>query len=205
MNQRYSLSFDTSALGHLRTCAVHLPAKGHVRFGSLADICGATGDVRFTPNSDRNRGHAQTVMSALPPKADMCGALAHVRFGPIADIVKLDRRSFRFDLHLGLNVFDVVDDLVRTVCLGLARLIALISPSSNLPAETFCSSSLRISSILHQFRAGLNLIDFFDQRIKPHRGPLVHRDGILCHEFPGSHQQRHERAKLAHLRELRPL
>jgi len=29
-----------------------------VRFGSKADICGAKGHVRFTPNSDRKSGHA---------------------------------------------------------------------------------------------------------------------------------------------------
>jgi len=42
-------------------------------------MCGAKGDVRFTPNSDRESGHPQEFMSALPPKADMCTALAHVR------------------------------------------------------------------------------------------------------------------------------
>jgi len=42
-------------------------------------MCVAKSDVCFTPNSDRESGHPQTVMSALPPKADMCGALAHVR------------------------------------------------------------------------------------------------------------------------------
>ena len=59
---------------------------GNVRFGSKADMCSALGHVRFTPNSDRESGHRQTVMSALSPKADMCGAQAHVCFGPIADI-----------------------------------------------------------------------------------------------------------------------
>ena len=58
----------------------------HVRFGSKADICAAKDHVRFTPNSDRESGHQQTVMSALPPKADMCGAVADVCFGPKADI-----------------------------------------------------------------------------------------------------------------------
>src|SRR5262245_49913070 len=58
----------------------------HVRFGSKADMCSAKGHVRFTPNSDRESGHRQTVRSALPPKADVCSALAHVCFGPIADI-----------------------------------------------------------------------------------------------------------------------
>jgi len=41
-------------------------------------MCGATAHVRFTPNSDRESGFPQTVMSALPPKADMCSAVAHV-------------------------------------------------------------------------------------------------------------------------------
>jgi hypothetical protein len=50
----------------------------NVRFGSKADICIATGHVRFTPNSDRESRLPQTIMSALPSKADMCGARAHV-------------------------------------------------------------------------------------------------------------------------------
>jgi hypothetical protein len=49
-------------------------------------MCGATGDVRFTPNSDHESRHQQRVMSALPLKADMCGARAHVGYGPEADI-----------------------------------------------------------------------------------------------------------------------
>ena len=57
-----------------------------VRFGSKADIYSALGHVRFTPNSDRESGLPQTVMSALPPKADMCGATGDVRYGPKADI-----------------------------------------------------------------------------------------------------------------------
>jgi len=48
-------------------------------------------DVRFAPNSDRESGFPQTVMSALPPKADMCGAARDVRFGPIADIPAITR------------------------------------------------------------------------------------------------------------------
>src|SRR5262249_50927886 len=58
---------------------------GDVRFGSEADICSAKRHVRFTPNSDRESRHPQTVMSALPPKADMCDATREVRFGPKAD------------------------------------------------------------------------------------------------------------------------
>jgi hypothetical protein len=58
-----------------------------VRFGSQADICAATTHVCFTPNNARKSGHAQIVMSALPPKADMCGAANDVCFGPKADIL----------------------------------------------------------------------------------------------------------------------
>ena len=43
----------------------------NVRFGSKADICAAKIHVRFAPNSDRESGHRQPVMSALPPEADM--------------------------------------------------------------------------------------------------------------------------------------
>ena len=60
--------------------------RSHVRFGSKADMCGATSHVRFAPNSDRKSGFPQTVMSALPPKADMCGALADVCYGPEAEV-----------------------------------------------------------------------------------------------------------------------
>src|SRR5262245_500697 len=49
-------------------------------------MCGATADVRFTPESDRESGHPQTVMSALPPQADMCRAHDHDCYGPKADI-----------------------------------------------------------------------------------------------------------------------
>src|SRR5262245_38930599 len=68
----------TAESGH---CAFHR----YVRYGSNADMCCAIGDVRFTPNSDRESRHAAMVMSALPPKADMCSAMAHVGFGPKAD------------------------------------------------------------------------------------------------------------------------
>jgi len=50
----------------------------NVRFGSEADICSATADVRFTPNSDRESGLLHKVMSALPREADMRTALARV-------------------------------------------------------------------------------------------------------------------------------
>jgi hypothetical protein len=42
--------------------------KPNVRFGSLADICNAKAHVRFTPNSDRESGLQQKVMSALGQK-----------------------------------------------------------------------------------------------------------------------------------------
>jgi len=63
-------------------------AAVYVRFGSKADMCGAQGHVRFTPNSDRESEIPQKAMSALPPKADMCGATGDVRFGPKADITR---------------------------------------------------------------------------------------------------------------------
>jgi hypothetical protein len=56
-----------------------LEATADVRFGSLADICSAKGLVRFAPNSDRESGFPQTVVSALPLKADMCSAAMDVR------------------------------------------------------------------------------------------------------------------------------
>src|SRR5215468_432632 len=56
-------------------------------------MCSARRHVRFTPNSDRESGLPQTVMSALPAKADMCSAVAHVCFGPIADICGAAKRT----------------------------------------------------------------------------------------------------------------
>jgi hypothetical protein len=52
-------------------------------------MCSARAHVRFTPESDRESGFPQTVMSALPAKADMCGATTDVRLGPEADIRSL--------------------------------------------------------------------------------------------------------------------
>jgi hypothetical protein len=59
-----------------------IPLTRNVRFGSKADMCAAKGHVRFAPNSDRESGFPQTVMSALLPKADIAGATGDVRFGP---------------------------------------------------------------------------------------------------------------------------
>ena len=66
-------------IGIVAAQAQTLKDPGNVRFGSKADMCAAKCDVRFTPNSDRESRHPQTVMSALPPKADMCGAKRDVR------------------------------------------------------------------------------------------------------------------------------
>jgi hypothetical protein len=41
------------------------------RFGSKADICGATTHVRFAPNSDRESEIPHKVMSALLPKVNI--------------------------------------------------------------------------------------------------------------------------------------
>jgi hypothetical protein len=43
------------------------------RFGSKADVCSATGHVRFASNSDRESRHAENGHVRFPPKADMCG------------------------------------------------------------------------------------------------------------------------------------
>ena len=55
------------------------PLVADVRFGSEADICAATGNVRFASDSDHESGHVPMVMSALTPKADMCSARDDVR------------------------------------------------------------------------------------------------------------------------------
>jgi hypothetical protein len=87
------------ALGAIRPALLHLHFTpetewfSHVRFGSKADMCSAKGDVRFAPDSDRESGFSQKVMSALPLKADMCGARGHVCFGPIADIQHMTSAS----------------------------------------------------------------------------------------------------------------
>jgi hypothetical protein len=75
----------THRINPYKCCGRAKQNEGHVRFGSKADMCSARRHVRFTPNSDRESGLPQTVMSASPPKADMCGAARDVRFGPIAD------------------------------------------------------------------------------------------------------------------------
>jgi len=67
----------------------------NVRFGSLADICAATSDVLYTPNSDRQSGLPRQAMSALLLKAEVCGALADVCYGPIADIGQLSHGAVR--------------------------------------------------------------------------------------------------------------
>jgi hypothetical protein len=50
----------------------------YVRFGSLADMCAATGYVRFTPNCDRESRTPAKGHVCFTPKADMCGATTDV-------------------------------------------------------------------------------------------------------------------------------
>ena len=71
----------------------------YVRFGSEADMCNAPSHVRFAPNSDRESGLPQKVMSALLLKADMCSATRDVRFVPKADIGTLFDHLVRTRLH----------------------------------------------------------------------------------------------------------
>src|SRR5262249_16758941 len=49
----------------------HSTWKGfaYVRFGSEADMCVATGDVRFPPNSDRESRHPQNGHVRLTPES----------------------------------------------------------------------------------------------------------------------------------------
>jgi len=79
-------------------------------------MCAAKSDVRFAPDSDRESGLPQPVMSALPAKADMCSALGHVCFGPKADIgtsitfrltfaSRLRNRLFAWIAHIREMVF----------------------------------------------------------------------------------------------------
>src|SRR5262249_48858728 len=44
--------------------------RTYVRFGSEAEMCSALRYVRFARDFDRESGHQQEFMSALPPKAD---------------------------------------------------------------------------------------------------------------------------------------
>jgi hypothetical protein len=53
--------------------------------GSEADMRVAKCDVCCYPNSDRESGFLQKVMSALPSKADMCSAVFDACYGPKAD------------------------------------------------------------------------------------------------------------------------
>jgi hypothetical protein len=53
-------------------------AKTDVRYGSLADICSATGHVRFTPNSDGKSRHAAKGRVCFTPGS------GHVRCKPHA-------------------------------------------------------------------------------------------------------------------------
>jgi hypothetical protein len=90
---------------------VDFPRQTDVRFGSLADICSATGHVRFAPNSDRESRFPHNVMSALPTKADICGATAYVCFGPKADIVRLLNSTSHAEGESGFAVTIVVETL----------------------------------------------------------------------------------------------
>jgi hypothetical protein len=78
-------------------------------------MCAATGHVRFAPNSERESGFPQTVMSALPPKADMCVATRDVRFGPKADIVSDLRVEISSNKNPGNPTENCRDALLRSI------------------------------------------------------------------------------------------
>jgi hypothetical protein len=56
----------------------------------------AKGNVRFAPNSDRESGFPQTLMSALPPKADMCGATSLCRADAVLNPYQVELSNRRF-------------------------------------------------------------------------------------------------------------
>ena len=56
--------------------------KADVRFGSLADVCSAKGHVRFAPNSDRESGFPQKVMSPAGGGGPRHAEFAIVASGP---------------------------------------------------------------------------------------------------------------------------
>jgi hypothetical protein len=90
-----------------------LRRRSDVRFGSKADICAATSDVCFTPDSDHESGYLRFVMSALPPRADMCGATRDVRFGPIADPKALTNAETT-NLYLGFRSLGCVSTKISS-------------------------------------------------------------------------------------------
>ena len=87
-------------------------------YGSKADVRCIT-SCPLSPNSDRESGHRQTVMSALPPKADMCSARAYVRFGPKADMRRYSTISSAIDR--------TPDGMVSPSALAVLRLIARLN------------------------------------------------------------------------------
>ena len=94
---------------------VQILATPDVRFGSKADMCGATRDVRFTPNSDRESGPPQTAMSALPQIADMCGAPADVCWAKSGHLAVTTNSAFiKSVLFWWLRVLPVVLPSNRT-------------------------------------------------------------------------------------------
>src|SRR5262249_50723466 len=114
---------------------------GYVRFGSKADMCGATRHVRFTPNSDRKSGLPHKVMSALPPKADMCIALAHVCLWPIADIQDARFEALKMYLLLLKKYLPATFKRSNSLCHSLRSL----AETSSLPPTWFrtnCASPL---------------------------------------------------------------
>jgi|SoiMetStandDraft_5_1073268.scaffolds.fasta_scaffold162593_1 hypothetical protein len=115
-------------------------SRRNVRFGSKADICGATAHVRFTPNSDRESGFPHKVMSALHPKADMCSALAHVCFGPIADIQEKGRANRKTAFAAVSPKSDQVQFGPRNYWSAFAPLLSMPTPGCFSPFLTSAAS-----------------------------------------------------------------
>src|SRR5262249_6742902 len=114
---------------------------------SKADMCSALAHVRFAPNSDRECGFPQRVMSALPLKADMRSAHTDVCFGPIADM--LGRPGFPSKRYQTLGFAGV--EKPTTTC-------TLRAPSDGRPHHSQASELLA--------RVPRSVLDLLDDLIK---------------------------------------
>src|SRR5262245_6302978 len=114
-------------------------------------MCSTKRHVRFTPNSDRESGLPQTVMSALPPKADMCSAVAHVCFGPKADICDLLKQKDRLaavspKIHKCFDMLKLAQSAVSALQLSRSAASILREQSPRGKAQVHPLSNDRVHS-----------------------------------------------------------
>ena len=74
--------------------------KPNVRFGSEADICAATRDVRFAANSDRKSRHAANGHVRFTPESGRVGANRHIcpagKKGPLRAALFVSRNAVSY-------------------------------------------------------------------------------------------------------------